>query len=1050
MQAFFNNGLTDAVKAKTMILFMRTFQTLLLALFALQAMAGSISPEKAMKNARDFLRQKSHADISQDLRLIYRCQRENHPDDAYFYVYNVGQDKGFMIMSGVDNTDEVLGYCDHGSFNPEQMPDNLRWWMQYYEESMKYAAEHPSAVATAQNSPTEVVNPMIVTQWNQDWPYNDKCPSYNGVKCPTGCVATALAQLLYYHRYPTTETAELPGYQCQSINKWMPGLPAIIFDWDKMKRTYNAYSSQESRDAVAMLMLYCGQLVEMGYSPEGSGASTDILARRLPQYFKYPSTIHSVGRSGYSIEQWDSLLLNELTNNRPVLYTGYTSAFEGHAFICDGYDGNGLYHINWGWGGAADGYYRISVLDASANGIGGSSTSLRFTVLQSALLGVKTEGEDEFIAPAEKLIVSSRPSLKDGRYYQRNAISGNFAGIDISYDVISQIEGWGNQSTHGLCLYDDQGEMVKNIFRKTDYFWPQYPMDIEFSNVSVSSEIADGHYTLRPVYSDGAKWVQMGGADRHYIDVLIKDDSLTLTPVPKADFEVNSIEKIGRSVAVTLTNPNEEYNGALSLCKMNKSGEVEMVAFEYVAIKPNETCSVYIYLPDGVSLDLEKDVFFLTVDNYVEQYFYSNVSNNDADIVKDLKVLNLADDGQTIVGDRVMTELTVTNQGSGLYHHFITMSLRDEDGVNVSDEFKEVVDLQPGTSILMKIDLYIKDYTRMAAVNAMHIEGKNTSKSVTSDMYALEKGAVYWNAEGKLRTMPAEKIFVVPDDALAINLRAAYTSDVKPNANPNTIYMLNKSVPKGLKGYNIVNFENKSGNLVLTDGYDFLIPVTLTATNSVKYKRTFSAEECGSWSTFWLPFQPTNITVEGQAADWFHNASESNQAFWIQTLKEIDQDKAVLEYTDSLTAYTPYFIAINESIIGNTVEFMAGPTVLLPTSESPCSVNVGGYTLAGTNIQLSCADIYTVSDNSLVYAVEPQIVAPFRAYLVKEDGCMANPAISLQGPDITDGIKVVEDDHSTDSDAVYHLSGVKVATTATVHSLPKGIYIIKGQKTIVK
>lgn len=1037
-------------KAKTMKFFMRTFQTLLLAFFALQAMAGSISPEKAMKNARDFLRLKSRADISQDLRLIYRCQIENHSDDAYFYVYNVGQDKGFMIMSGVDNTDEVLGYCDHGSFNPEQMPDNLKWWMQYYEESMKYAAEHPSAVATVQNSPTEVVEPMIMTQWNQDWPYNDKCPSYNGVKCPTGCVATALAQLLYYHRYPTTATAELPGYQCESINKWMPGLPAITFDWDKMRRTYNVYSSQESRDAVAMLMLYCGQLVEMGYTPDGSGASTDILANRLPQYFNYPNTIHSVGRSGYSIEQWDSLLLNELTNNRPVLYTGYTSAFEGHAFICDGYDGNGLYHINWGWGGAADGYYRISVLDASANGIGGSSTSLRFTVLQSALFGVKTEGEDEFIAPAEKLIVSARPSLKGGRIYQRNATSGNFTGIDISYDVISLQEGWGNQSTHGLCLYDDQGELVKNIVRKTDHFWPQYPMDIEFRDVNVSSDIADGHYTLRPVYSSGAKWVQMGGADRHYIDVLIKGDSLTLTPVPKADFEVNSIEKVGRSVVVTLTNPDEEYNGALCLCKMNKSGEVEMVAFEYVAIKPDETCSVYIYLPDGVSLDLEKDVFFLTVDNYVEQYFYSNVSNNNADVVKDLKVLNLADDGHTIVGDRVMTELTVTNQGSGVYHHFIYMSLRDEEGINVSDEFKEVVDIQPGSSILMKIDLQIKDYTRIAAVNATHIEGKNTSKSLTSDMYALEKGAVYWNAEGKLLTMPAEKIFVVPDDALAINLRAAYTTDVKPNSNPNTIYMLNKSVPKGLKGYNIVNFENKSGNLVLTDGYDFLIPETLTATNSFKYKRTFTAEDCGSWSTLWLPFQPTNITVEGQAVDWFHNASEANQAFWIQTLKEIDQDKAVLEYADSLAAYTPYFIAINEAIIGKTVEFIAGPTILSPTSESPCTFTVGKYKLTGTNIQLSSEDIYTVGDNCLVYAVEPQIVSPFRAYLVKEDGSMAYPVISLQGPDITDGIKVVVDDQRTDSDAVYYLSGVKVATTATVHSLPKGIYIIKGQKTIVK
>ncbi len=1030
---------------------MRTFQTLLMVLFALQTMAGSITPEKAMKNARDFLRKNSRADISADLRLAYRCQRENKVDDAYYYVYNVGQDKGFMILSGVDNTEEVLGYCDHGSFDQTQMPDNLRWWMQYYEECLKYAADHPSAMTSAQNRPTEVVQPMIKTTWNQDWPYNDRCPTYNGVKCPTGCVATALAQLLYYHKYPTTATADIPGYQCQSINKWMPGLPAITFDWDKMKRSYNSYSSQESIDAVSLLMLYCGQLVEMGYALEGSGANTYTLPQKLPQYFNYPKTIHEVSRVGYSIEQWDSLLMNELTNGRPVFYSGYTSAYEGHAFICDGYDGKGMYHINWGWGGAADGHYRISVLDATANGIGGSSTSLRFSLMQSALLGVKTEGEDEFVAPAEKLTVCGRPSLKEGRNYQRNATTHNFNGITISYDAVSQQGGWSIQATHGLCLYDDQGEMVKNIVKKSDNFWAQYPDEVEYKNVSISSDIADGHYTLRPVFSSGGKWVLMAGADKNYIDVVIDGDNLTLTPVPKADFEVSKVEKVGRSVAVTLTNPDEEYNGALGLCKMNLKGEIELVTYEYVAIEEGETRTFFLYIPDGVSLNLEKDVFFLTVDNYEEQYFYSNVNNSCAEIEKSVRVLNLKDDGQTIVGDKVMTELTITNKGTGEYHHFIYLSLCDEDGVNVSDEYREVVDIQPGSTLKQRVDLSINDYTRMAAINATHYVGKKTSKSVMSDMLALEKGAVYWNAEGTLFTMPAEKIFVVPDDALAINLRTAYTADVRPNANPNTIYMLNKSVPKGLKGRNVVNFENKSGNLILTDGYDFLIPETLTATNSVKYIRTFSAEECGSWSTMWLPFKPTDINIEGQKADWFHNASESNQAFWIQTLKDIEQDHAVLEYADTLAAFTPYFIAINEAIVGKTVEFVAGPTILNPTNESPCEVTVGGYTLTGANRLMSGTGVFTLKDNLLVYSDEPQIVVPFRAYLEKEDGDVADyPAISLQGPDITDGIRAIANDRLTHSDEVYHLSGVKVGTTATLHMLPKGVYIINGQKTIVK
>ena len=147
-----------------------------------------------------------------------------------------------------------------------------------------------------------------------------------------------------------------------------------------MANTYGRNATQVQKDAVAKLMLYCGQAVQMDYTPSSSGAQTMFLPQILVQSFNYPSTAHNINRYGYTIEQWDSLLLNELRNKRPVLYTGYTTASEGHAFVCDGYDGKGFYHINWGWGGTADGYFRASVLDASSNGIGGSSTSMRFSI----------------------------------------------------------------------------------------------------------------------------------------------------------------------------------------------------------------------------------------------------------------------------------------------------------------------------------------------------------------------------------------------------------------------------------------------------------------------------------------------------------------------------------------------------------------------------------------------------------------------------------------------------------------------------------------------
>ena len=1028
---------------------MKKILTLILSLFALQTFAGPVSPQKALKNAQQLMTDNHRAQLVNDLKLAYRCKRHDNADLSYFYIYNVGNDQGFVIMSGEDNTEDVLGYCEQGKFDINHIPDNLKWWMQYYEEAIKWTTEHQTSQKTVYNAPTDVIEPMVKTKWNQDWPYNDRCPESNGIKCPTGCVATALAQVLYYHKYPNTQTKELPGYQCRTLNKWIPGLPAISFNWDDMKRTYNYYSSQESIDAVALLMQYCGQLVEMGYSPEGSGAQTDIIAQRLPQYFNFPSTIHSMSREGYSIAEWDSLLIYELNHNRPVLYTGYTSAFEGHAFICDGYNGNGLFHINWGWGGVADGYYRISVLDAKGNGIGGSSTSLRFSIMQSALFGIKTEGEDEFVYPTETLTANGRPSLRDGRTYKRNPASKNFTNIGIYYEVLSQNDTWGTQHTHGLNLYDDEGNQVKNIARKGDYFWPQYPNEVEF-NVNFGSGLEDGHYTLRPVYSDGSKWVPMAGSDRNYIDVQITGDEMTLTPIPQADFVVSDFRKDGHSIVVTLTNPYQEYNGPLYLCKLNKQGLFELVAFEYVAITPGETRDFYIYLPDGVSLDLNKDVYFLTVDNYEFQYFYSNVVNTDAEIEKEIKVLNLTEDGSTIVGDKAMVDLTLKNVGTGEYHHFINVSLFDEEDKNVSDEFKEVIDIQPGETIRLAVHLPIKDYDRMTLVKATHIVDKNTNVPVESEVFAVEKGAVYWNAKGQLKTLPHENTFIVPEEAVAINLRAAYSTDVKPNSNPNTIYLLNKSVPKGLKGYNIVNFENKSGNIVLKDGYDYYIPETITATNSIKYLRTFNSEECGKWSTLVLPFKPTTMTVDAKAVDWFHDSADTDKEFWIQTINQINDDKVVLQYPDSLATNTPYFISVNNATIGKMVEFYAGKTELQPLEEMSASMTIGDYSFVGTNAHISKSNIFVLNDQRLVYAETPQQVEPFRAYLIQTNGEGLTGDLTLQGPDITDVINFVKVDHDMAPADVFNISGIKLADTTTINSLNKGVYIIKGKKIIIK
>ena len=204
--------------------------------------------------------------------MAYQKERSGG-EGCYYYIYTQPKEKGFVIVSGDDRTESILGYCDEGTFDANRMPDNMRSWLRTYEAAIDKMDDKEVEQQTAHTASTEVIAPLLTTRWNQDYPYNLYCPD----NCPTGCVATAMAQVMYYHRWPQDATAAIPAYTSYSNSYTRPELPSTTFDWDNMKNSYNYGSSQASREAVAQLMLYLGQAIEMDYTPSGSGAQTYIL-----------------------------------------------------------------------------------------------------------------------------------------------------------------------------------------------------------------------------------------------------------------------------------------------------------------------------------------------------------------------------------------------------------------------------------------------------------------------------------------------------------------------------------------------------------------------------------------------------------------------------------------------------------------------------------------------------------------------------------------------------------------------------------------------------
>ncbi|MBQ9295193.1 MAG: C10 family peptidase [Bacteroidaceae bacterium] len=379
---------------------MRKLMTLLLAIFCVGgATAEDVTAEQALELAQNFLNEQQT--VSGKPRKAQGMQKQLTLQGKVsgLYVFDVKDQGGFVIVSGDDRTLPILGFSDTGNIDINNIPDNMRAWLQGYADEIAWLQRQDSKVSVLRKArskvgshSTDAIAPMLTCTWNQDAPFNNLCPTYySSSKSATGCVATAMAQVMYYHKWPESSKKVIPGYTTYSYSISLSSLPIVTFDWDNMKDSYNGSYTTAQGNAVATLMKYCGYSVKMDYGPS-SGAYSEDVATALIDYFDYnASTTKYVSRSSYSYANWTDLIYYELKQGRPVLYGGMSDG-GGHEFVCDGYkyqSSTDFFHINWGWGGMSDNYFVLSALDPDQQGIGGSSSTDGFHYGQDAIIGIQ-------------------------------------------------------------------------------------------------------------------------------------------------------------------------------------------------------------------------------------------------------------------------------------------------------------------------------------------------------------------------------------------------------------------------------------------------------------------------------------------------------------------------------------------------------------------------------------------------------------------------------------------------------------------------------------
>ncbi|MBR7013538.1 MAG: C10 family peptidase [Prevotella sp.] len=403
------------------------FLTSILLLFTVTISAGPVTKSDARKTAQDFFVKKGLSVKGEPFKAP-RKNAASQKDDAAYYVFNAAE-KGFVIVSGDDRTAPILGYSLTDNFDEAKLPPHIKSWFQHYADEIERLGDIKVPGRRLVNTHAEIA-PKLTTKWNQGNPFYLQCPQYNGQYSVTGCVATATAQVMYYHKCPSgTMPSGLDAYTTRRLGISVPALSATSFDWNSMVNEYTSSATTTQKNAVAKLMRYCGQINQMDYSPSASGAyyHVDLYISK----FGYAQGARRAFSEDYSISEWDELIYNELVNDRPVLYEGQSTG-GGHAFVVDGYK-DGLYHVNWGWGGAYDSYFRLTVMEPGGGGIGASSTSDGYSSGQGAVIGLQpaSKGSTE----QEKYLTGRDMTLEesDGTTWMRTTLF-NLTGSNATFE----------------------------------------------------------------------------------------------------------------------------------------------------------------------------------------------------------------------------------------------------------------------------------------------------------------------------------------------------------------------------------------------------------------------------------------------------------------------------------------------------------------------------------------------------------------------------------------------------------------------------------------
>ena len=543
--------------------------TSLLVMCVLMIWANPVGKKAAQQTAQEFMMQQLSSEGSRRAPQMVAVEavQGDWQSDA-LYLFNAADGQGFVVVSGDDRTAPILGYSTSGRLDVDKMPSNLRSWLQHYAAQIAYIQKYDINVPkrAIQNCGDPIAS-TLTSRWNQSPIYNDECPlvyhfmdqacttpyvykdehgqpTSAPLRAVTGCGATALAQILYYHKYPAAITAAIPAQENMVVQQMStagypiynfysdPGVPAgTTIDWANMKDVYgytinesniqipeNPVTTTAERKAVADLMHYCAAALDMRYGTTqtgGSEASLEAIVLAATKYFGLPNASLCV-QSSYTYQDFIQTLYDEI-KVAGCTYFGGIGPEGGHAFVIDGYDKEDFFSINWGWAGAASGFFRICNLQPMPEkrpneNFNGNQVFARGLYPTAPAVPVELRVM-EFSSTATVIAKESGVfRLKPFKLTVTNSKTVNVhAQLGITVEGVKT-----NQLTGDLDLPLSNSTTIDN---------PEYSTNL--------GALADGVYRCYLSYraSDTDEWKPCAGSDKQYLKLTVSGDNMTVENV---------------------------------------------------------------------------------------------------------------------------------------------------------------------------------------------------------------------------------------------------------------------------------------------------------------------------------------------------------------------------------------------------------------------------------------------------------------------------------------------------------------------------------------